>query len=124
MKNNSQKAFTLLEVLVAMSVLAIGMLTLIKVSSQNTIQTGYLKDKTLAHWVAMNRINEVKLESRWPDKGSSNGTATMANQDWYWRLEVTDYGQQNQNVRMLKVDIRQEDKEDNTLVSFVSFVSR
>lgn len=124
MKIFTQKAFTLLEVLVAMSVLAIGMLTLIKVSSQNTIQTGYLKDKTLAHWVAMNRINEVKLESRWPDKGSSNGTATMANQDWYWRLEVTDYGQQNQNVRMLKVDIRLEDKEDNTLVSFVSFVSR
>lgn len=124
MKNNSQKAFTLLEVLVAMSVLAIGMLTLIKVSNQTTIQTSYLKEKTLAQWVAINKINEVKLESNWPDKGSSNGTVTMANRDWYWKLKVSDYKKHFQNIRMLEVDIRLEDKNDDALVSFVSFVSK
>lgn len=124
MKIFTQRAFTLLEVLVAMSVLAIGMLTLVKVSTQNTIQTSYLKDKTLAQWVAINKVNEVKLESNWPDKGSSNGTVTMANRDWYWKLKVSDYGQQSQNIRILKVDIRLEDKNDGALVSFVSFVSK
>ena len=123
MKTDTKKAFTLLEVLVAMSVLAIGMLTLVKVSTQNTIQTGYLKDKTLAHWVAVNKMNEVKLESSWPDKGKSNGTITMANRDWYWKLKVTDYGKQSEKVRILKIDIRLEERNEVALVSYFSFAN-
>ena len=123
MKTDTKKAFTLLEVLVAMSVLAIGMLTLVKVSTQNTIQTGYLKDKTLAHWVAVNKMNEVKLESSWPDKGKSNGTITMANRDWYWKLKVTDYGKQSEKVRILKIDIRLEERNEDALVSYFSFAN-
>ena len=125
MKKDTQKAFTLLEVLVAMSVLAIGMLTLVKVSNQNTIQTSYLKDKTIAQWVAINKINEIKLESNWPDKGSSNGVVTMANRDWYWKLKVSDYKKHvKKGIRILEVDIRMEDKSDDALVSYVSFVSQ
>ena len=123
MKTDTKKAFTLLEVLVAMAVLAIGMLTLVKVSTQNTIQTGYLKDKTLAHWVAVNKMNEVKLESSWPDKGKSNGTITMANRDWYWKLKVTDYGKQSEKVRILKIDIRLEERNEDALVSYFSFAN-
>lgn len=123
MIKHTQKAFTLLEVLVAMSVLAIGMSTLVKVATQNTIQTSYLKDKTFAHWVALNKMNEVKLESNWPDKGKSNGTVTMANQDWHWKLKVSDYGKQSNNVRILKIDIRLEERNEDALVSYVSFVS-
>lgn len=125
MKKYTQRAFTLLEVLVAMSVLAIGMLTLVKVSNQNTIQTSYLKDKTIAHWVAINKINEVKLESNWPDKGSSNGVVTMANRDWYWKFKISDYKKDiKKGVRILEIDIRMEDKGDDALVNYVSFVSQ
>lgn len=123
MKKHTQKAFTLLEVLVAMSVLAIGMLTLVKVSTQNTIQTSYLKDKTFAHWVAVNKMNEVKLESSWPNKGKSSGTVTMAKQEWYWKMKVSDYGKQSDKVRILKVDVRLEERNEDALVSYVSFVS-
>ena len=123
MKTRTKKAFTLLEVLVAMSVLPIGMLTLVKVSTQNTIQTGYLKDKTLAHWVAVNKMNEVKLKSNWPDKGKSSGSVTMANREWYWKLKVSDYGKQTEKVRILKVDVRLEERNEDALVSYVSFAS-
>ena len=123
MKAANKKGFTLLEVLVAMSVLAIGMLTLIKVSNQATIQTGYLKDKTLAQWVAINKINEIKIDTNWPDKGSTSGSVTMANRDWYWKLKVTDHGPQNQRIRKLKIAVRLEDKSDDALVSFVAFVT-
>ena len=123
MKTHSHKAFTLLEVLVAMSVLAIGMVTLIKVATQNTIQTGYLKDKTLAHWVAVNKINEVKLKSSWPDKGKTSGTVEMASRDWYWKLKVSDYGKRSEKVRILEIDIRLKERDEDPLVSFVSFTT-
>ncbi len=123
MKAYTKKAFTLLEVLVAMSVLAIGMLTLVKVSTQTTVQTSYLKDKAFAHWVAVNKMNEVKLKSSWPDKGKSSGHVKMANQDWYWKLKISDYGKQSDKVRILKVDVRLEERNENALVSYVSFAS-
>ena len=123
MKTDTKKAFTLLEVLVAMAVLAIGMLTLVKVSTQNTIQTSYLKEKTFAHWVAVNKMNEVKLESSWPNKGKSSGTTEMANREWYWKLKVTDYGKQSEKVRILKIDIRLEERNEDALVSYFSFAN-
>lgn len=124
MKIHIQKAFTLLEVLVAMSVLAIGMLTLVKVSTQNTIQTSYLKEKTFAHWVAVNKMNEVKLESSWPDKGKSSGTVTMANRDWYWKLKVSDYGKTSEKTRILELDVRLEERNEDALISYISFAGR
>lgn len=123
METKTKKAFTLLEVLVAMSVLAISMLTLVKVSTQNTIQTSYLKDKTFAHWVAVNKMNEVKLESNWPDKGKSSGTVMMAKQEWYWELKISDYGKQSDRVRILKIDVRLEERNKEALLSYVSFAS-
>ena len=124
MKTHIQKAFTLLEVLVAMSVLAIGMLTLVKVSTQNTIQTSYLEEKTFAHWVAVNKMNEVKLESNWPDKGKSSGTVTMANRDWYWKLKVSDYGKTSEKTRILELDVRLEERNEDALISYISFAGR
>ena len=43
--------FTLIEVIVALVVIALGMLGVIQAVSQTASNTGYLRDKTIAHWV-------------------------------------------------------------------------
>ncbi len=57
------RGFTLLEVLVALAVLAIAMAALIKTGGENTRSAAYLRDKTLAQWVAMNVIAEQRLKA-------------------------------------------------------------
>jgi general secretion pathway protein I len=60
-KKRSDRGFTLVEVLVALVVVALGLAALM-VAVQGAARTsGYLRDKTLAQWIALNRIAEVRL---------------------------------------------------------------
>jgi type II secretion system protein I len=53
--------FTLVEVLVALMVVAIGLAALMVAVSGTARTSGYLRDKTLAQWIALNRLAEVRL---------------------------------------------------------------
>lgn len=60
-KPSSNNAFTLIEVLVALVILAFVGVMLAQVTSQSVDQADYLKRKTVAAWVAQNRLTELKL---------------------------------------------------------------
>jgi hypothetical protein len=49
----------------------------------------YLQDKTLAGWVALNRIETVRLSSSVPQAGTSDDNITYAGQSWEWQQKVT-----------------------------------
>ena len=48
------QGFSLLEVLVALAILGISLGAAIKATSSSLGNAGYLQQRTLAHWVAMN----------------------------------------------------------------------
>lgn len=80
--------FTLVEVLAALLIVSLGMMGVIQAVSQTVGNTSYLRDKTLAHWVAMNRLTEVRLAGSPPNGETSSGTTDMAGQQWRWTMEV------------------------------------
>lgn len=84
MHNNTliQRGFTLIEILVALTIIAIAMAALIKASGDYTSSASYLKQKTLAHYVAMNELNTLQVNRTWPDLGTDTKTVTMAGHDW------------------------------------------
>jgi general secretion pathway protein I len=83
------KGFTLMEVLIALLIVSLGMLAVIEAVSQAASNTGYLRDKTIAHWVAMNRITELRLQRQAPSVGETTGEVEMANQRWRWHSTVS-----------------------------------
>ncbi len=83
-----QDGFTLLELLVAVAILAIAMGALLSGFATYAAQAGYLRERTVATWVAHNRLTEVLLEQGWPATGSREGETEMAGVDWKWRLTV------------------------------------
>ncbi|MDG4598043.1 MAG: type II secretion system minor pseudopilin GspI [Candidatus Contendobacter sp.] len=97
--------FTLLEVLVALAVLAIAMGAIIHAATQSINTTATLRDRTFAGWVARNQINALLLESKpWPEEGSRAGKAELANRVWHWeaRFHTTD----DPNLRRLELTVR------------------
>ena len=63
---SAQRGFTLIEVLAALVIVSLGMLGVIQAVSQTASNSVYLRDKTLAHWIAMNRLTEGRLAQTAP----------------------------------------------------------
>lgn len=80
--------FTLIEVLVALAIVAIGMAALMTALTSTANTTVYMRDKTLAEWVALNQIETVRLALQRPKKGESDGDAEMGGRKWKWHQEV------------------------------------
>ncbi|PPE73161.1 type II secretion system protein GspI [Solimonas fluminis] len=80
--------FTLLEMLVAVAVLAIAMGAIISGMARYADNAARLREKTVALWVAHNRLTELSLQRAWPDIGKSDGEVEMAGVKWKWEVEV------------------------------------
>ena len=92
MKRRSSNGFTLLEVMVALAIVALSLTAVTASMSQmiNAAQT--MRDRTYASWIAQNRIAELRLAAATPDVGASNGEVQYANTDWTWRAVVSETG--------------------------------
>ena len=113
-----QKAFTLLEVLVALAVFTIGIVTVIKVVGGQAYQTAYLKDKTIAQLVASNKANEIQL-GNWPRVGTSSGTEFMARQEWSWRVKISNTV--DKDLRRMDIEIKKVNEEGEPVIRFIAF---
>lgn len=80
--------FTLIEVLVALAIVAIGMAAVLGALTSSGSTIIYLHDKTLAEWVALNHIAEQRLQAQLPQTGNTDGDVDFAGQKWHWRQET------------------------------------
>lgn len=87
--NRSAPGFTLLEVLVALAVLAIVLAATARVFWQGTDVTAALRDRTLAMWVAQDRLTQHQALRAWPDIDEYTGERVLAGWTWYWRERVS-----------------------------------
>ena len=101
--------FTLLEVLVALVVLALSLGAVIQATGDYTINQAYLRDRTFAEWVARNRLAEEQLSGEWPSIGRTKGeaefplaAADMPGREWRWVVQVT----QTPEEDLRRLDIR------------------
>jgi general secretion pathway protein I len=83
-----QRGFTLLEVLIALAIVAMSVGALLGTVTSSASNVIYLKEKTLAEWVALNRLTEVRIDQQMPGKGRRSGNSVMAGQRWEWQEEV------------------------------------
>ncbi|MDE2450362.1 MAG: type II secretion system minor pseudopilin GspI [Gammaproteobacteria bacterium] len=81
--------FTLIEVLVALAIVAIGMAAVLESLTSSANTALFLQDKTFADWVALNRIETVRLSNNIPAVGTSSDTLDYAGRSWEWQQKVT-----------------------------------
>ena len=80
--------FTLIEVLVALVIVAVGMAAVMTTLSSAANTVNFLRDETFANYVALNKIATLRLSGQIPQTGNSDGDVDYANRSWHWRQEV------------------------------------
>ncbi|MFO1394248.1 MAG: type II secretion system minor pseudopilin GspI [Steroidobacteraceae bacterium] len=120
MRRHADRApgFTLIEVLAALVIVALGMLGVIEAVTQNARNGTYLRDRTIAHWVAMNVLTNQRLQAAPPAVAESSDDVDMANQRWRWTLKVTQT--QVQSLRRIDVEVRRADAPESSPLATVT----
>ena len=83
------RGFTLIEVLVALVIVAFGMGAVLATLSASANNIAALHDKSLAQWIALNLVADTRLNLQAPTAGSSEGDVkAFGNADWHWQQDV------------------------------------
>src|SRR4029453_10544246 len=93
--------FTLVEILVALAILAVALASGMRAVAQSADGATLLKQRTLALWVAQNRLPAAAVEAPCPALGSRNGEAVQAGASFVFRENIS--GTPNPAFR--KIDI-------------------
>jgi general secretion pathway protein I len=111
-----------MEVLIALAVLAIGMIAVIGTAGTSTRQAAELKDETFAHWVAMNELTSLRLAPSWPDIGTLKGDADMAGQQWHWQAAISTTS--DPDLLRADIDVSNALAPDTEVSSITGFIGR
>ena len=114
--------FTLLEILVALAVLGASMGALIQTAGSFTYNQAYLRDRTLAEWVARNHLVEQQLAPTWPSPGQKKDEVEYAERQWQWVMQVTQTG--DKDLRRLDIEVFSLDDPEQALAHLTGFVER
>ena len=117
-RSSAQHGFTLIEVLAALVIVALGMIAAIQAVTQSARNGTYLRDKTLAHWIGMNVLTERRLQAAAPDVAESTGRVEFADQQWQWSMKVTQT--QVASLRRIDIAVHRAETPDGTPLANVS----
>ena len=122
MKN--KRGFTLIEVLIALAILAIALLAVTRTVSSAVKDNTYLRDKTLAHWVAIDVAAKVQmgLINVQAYSGTQSGTETILKRTFFWQASgaaLTDFPALQVTVR---ISDQQQKKQFESLTLFIPVV--
>lgn len=118
---SASRGFTLVEVLVAVAVLAIAMAAVIGAMARQANNAGYLKQKTLALWVAHNRLTEIQLQRETPSTGRSDGKAEMGGFEWKWEAVV--HATEDPRLRRIDLIVRRPEDKEGSLAQLNGFIA-
>ena len=114
------RGFTLLEVLVALAVLAVALGAALRAAQGSVTGFEQTRARLLADWVAADRLAELRARRVWPEPGVSEGDSDQAGERFHWRQEVGP----TPNAAFRRVAIAVADKDGLRLGETVGFIWR
>lgn len=115
-------AFTLIEVLIALAVIAIGLLAVMTVAARSGEVAASLQNHTFAQWIAQNRLTQLRLSPQWPKIGESDDDVTFAGRKWRWHVTVADTA--DPDLRRATVEVAFVDSPDDPITQLIGFIGK
>ena len=114
--------FTLVEVLVALAIVAIALAAGFRSVAQSAESATALKARTLALWVAQNRLAAAQLETPGPAIGERDGGEVQAGVSFAWHETVL--ATPNPAFRRVEIAVAEASRSDYVLARLVGYVGR
>lgn len=115
------RGFTLIEVIVALAIVALGMFAVFTSIGETASNVGFLRDKSMAGWIADNKIAEMRLSGEYPSVDRTEGDVEYAGRRWHWTAVVSQTPVDG--LRRIDLSVRREnDVEDSALAKLAGFV--
>jgi general secretion pathway protein I len=96
--------FTLLEVLVALAIVAVALAAAVRASGVSVDSSAQVTERLLATWVAQNRLAELSARRIFPDLGTHSGIVKQGGRDF--SLEETVGTTPNADFRRVEIRVR------------------
>ncbi len=110
---NRSTGFTLLETLVALAIVALGMMAVHVQLNRYAVGADYIEHKVLASWIATNRIAELSVAPQWPQPGETRDEVDYAQRTWIRRAEVSETAVEN--LRRVDVSVALADRPERII---------
>jgi general secretion pathway protein I len=104
MRRHGSAGFTLIEVMVALVIVALGMMAVNTQLNRYTVAATYVEEKTLASWIATNKLTELSIAPTWPAVGDYEEDVEFAGQQW--RCEIVVEETPVTNLHRVDVSVR------------------
>jgi general secretion pathway protein I len=72
------RGFTLVEVLVALTIVAIALMASLRATGSLSTSAFELRQRTLAQWSAENRLAQIRVQNEWPNVGQRGYDCSQA----------------------------------------------
>ena len=94
--------FTLIEVLVALVVVAVALFAVVKATAEQLSNASRLREVTFAQWVARNKLTEMQVEGVWTT-GRQDSRVEFAGRTWPVQVAIEDTP--NDRIRRVEVSV-------------------
>lgn len=94
--------FTLLEVLVALSILALSLMATLRAGAISMNNVHEIRLRQLADWVAEDRLAEHRARHDWLPVGSNTGETEQGGEHFLWEEKISP----TPNLRFRRIEIR------------------
>jgi general secretion pathway protein I len=114
-----QAAFTLIEVMVALAIVALSLSAVVASVSQMVTAASAMQERTYASWIAQNKISEIRLSDTTPEVSKSDDRVTFASVDWALKTTISETGVENLYRIDVAVSYAESDQTVRTVTGFV-----
>lgn len=110
MRRHAHRGFTIVEVLVALVIVAFGMGALMATLTSAADSVARLREKSFAEWIALNRVSEMRLRGNALQPGKSSGEIDYGGARWRWNQEIVTT--ELANLQRIDVTVSRAGKQD------------
>lgn len=100
----TERGFTLLEVLVALLVVAVGLTALVQSATRSLGDTNAIRERTFATWVGSNVITEYQVTDQWSE-GETREDREFAGRTWPVSIRIRPAETQALRNRVRRIEV-------------------
>jgi len=119
-RGHGSAGFTLIEVLVAMTIIAVGVSALIASAAASSRRQDYLREREIGRWVASNALATQQALPAWPNVGTATTEVEMARTTWF--VQTRTRAVADPDLRRLDIEARKVRDEDSYIYRVTAFI--